>query len=126
MSNKQKRKLEKEAKRQAEQEASDSKKVLMRFSEDKFYNDLDNPVFEKGKIYEISGADKILRWTKRGGEIIEAKDLKKGEETLQPNQPDPVEPVTSDPEETENSDEGEDLSDEEDEGNESGDNGDEE
>jgi hypothetical protein len=46
-------------------------KVLMRFSEHKFYNDLNKPIFEAGKIYELEGAAWIQRWTKRGGEIVE-------------------------------------------------------
>lgn len=45
--------------------------VKMRFSEDKFYNDLSVAHFEKGKIYDIHGADQIQRWVKRGGEIVQ-------------------------------------------------------
>lgn len=72
--NKEKKKLEKSAAKQAEAE-SGSKKVLMRFSEDKFYNDSDNPIFEKGKVYELEGKDWIYRWMKRGGEIVEGDKL---------------------------------------------------
>lgn len=44
--------------------------VLMRFSENKFYNDLSKPEFEAGKVYRLKGADWIQRWLKRGGEIV--------------------------------------------------------
>ena len=44
--------------------------VQMKFSEDKFYNDLTKPYFEKGKIYKVEGGDQIQRWLKRGGEIV--------------------------------------------------------
>lgn len=53
-------------------------KVVMVFSEDKFYNDLSKPLYEKGKPYEIVGADMIQRWLKRGGEIVKG-ELKYGE-----------------------------------------------
>jgi hypothetical protein len=49
------------------------KTVKMRFSENKYYNDLDNPIFLKGQVYEIVGADMINRWLKRGGEIVEGE-----------------------------------------------------
>jgi hypothetical protein len=47
--------------------------VKMRFTEHKYYNDLDKPIFEAGKIYELSGADWIQRWLRRGGEIVEGQ-----------------------------------------------------
>lgn len=46
-------------------------KVKMRFKEHKYYNDLDKPHFEAGKVYELEGAGWIQRWLKRGGEIVE-------------------------------------------------------
>lgn len=46
-------------------------KVKMKFSEHKYYNDLDKPLFEAGKVYELEGAGWIQRWLKRGGEIVE-------------------------------------------------------
>ena len=52
-------------------EEGKSKKVLMRFGEDMFYNDQTKPYFEKGKVYEVKGADQIERWLKRGGVIVE-------------------------------------------------------
>ena len=48
-------------------------KVKMIFSEEKFYNDLTKPHFEKGKIYDVVGADQIQRWLKRGGKIVEGE-----------------------------------------------------
>ena len=45
--------------------------VLMKFSEHKYYNDLNSPMFEAHKVYEIAGAEWIQRWIKRGGEIVE-------------------------------------------------------
>lgn len=49
----------------------DSKKTKIVFSEDKFYNDLANPIFVAGKVYEIEGDDWIERWIKRGGTIVQ-------------------------------------------------------
>ena len=46
-------------------------KVKMVFSEHKFYNDLNTPIFEAGKVYELEGAGWIQRWLKRGGNIVE-------------------------------------------------------
>ncbi len=46
-------------------------KAKMLFTEDKFYNDLSNPIFEAGKVYELEGADWIQRWIKRGGAIVD-------------------------------------------------------
>lgn len=60
--------------------------VKMRFSEDKFYNDLSVAHFEKGKIYEIHGADQIQRWVKRGGEIVQGEI-----EVSKPDVPNPSE-----------------------------------
>jgi len=53
-------------------ESSESiQKVKMKFSEHKYYNDLNNPIFDAGKVYELEGAAWIQRWLKRGGEIVE-------------------------------------------------------
>lgn len=46
-------------------------KVKMKFKEHKYYNDLDSPIFEAGKVYEIEGSEWIQRWLKRGGEIVD-------------------------------------------------------
>ena len=56
--------------KQKAQEENDSQVVVMKFSEDKFYNDQTIPHFEKGKEYEVRGGDQILRWLKRGGVIV--------------------------------------------------------
>lgn len=48
-------------------------KVKMKFSEHKYYNDLNKPLFMAGEVYELEGADWIQRWVKRGGEIVEGK-----------------------------------------------------
>jgi len=56
-------------------EAPDQKQVQqivrMKFSEAKYYTNLDVPCFEAGKVYEIVGADQVQRWLKRGGSIVE-------------------------------------------------------
>ena len=54
-----------------ENPAAISKKVKMVFSEDKFYNDRENPLFIKGEIYGLEGQDWIERWIKRGGAIVD-------------------------------------------------------
>lgn len=74
MSSKLKKKLEKQAQAQAAKELNDSKKVLMLFPENMYYNDLDKPIFEKGKTYELEGADWIYRWKKRGGIVVESAE----------------------------------------------------
>lgn len=48
-------------------------KVKMKFNEDKFYNDLNHPIFFKGEVYEVEGVEWIQRWLKRGGVIVEGK-----------------------------------------------------
>ena len=48
-------------------------KVIMIFSENKFYNDLENPIFFANTSYELEGADWIQRWLKRGGKIVEGE-----------------------------------------------------
>ena len=53
------------------------KKVLMRFEENKFYNDMDNPEFEAGKVYTLEGENWINRWLKRGGIIMTEDEAKK-------------------------------------------------
>ena len=47
--------------------------VRMVFKEHKYYNDMDTPMFEAGKVYMLEGADWIARWLKRGGEIVEGE-----------------------------------------------------
>lgn len=46
-------------------------KVKMKFSEHKYYNDLNEPIFRAGEVYELEGAEWIQRWLKRGGVIVE-------------------------------------------------------
>lgn len=48
-------------------------RVKMMFSTNQFYNDLDVPLYRPGVVYEIEGADKIQRWLKRGGVIVEGE-----------------------------------------------------
>lgn len=72
MSEKKKKKLEQQ---QAAAQDSAKQKVLMRFKEHKYYNDLNNPIFDAGKVYELSGAAWIERWIKRGGEIVTEEQL---------------------------------------------------
>lgn len=60
-------------------------KVMMVFTEDKYYNDLEAPIFRKGETYEVEGADWIQRWVKRGGVIV------KGDFPVTQN-PDPANP----------------------------------
>lgn len=55
------------------------RKVKMIFSESKFYNDLANPIFGPGKVYELEGDDWIQRWIKRGGTIVESESSDKQE-----------------------------------------------
>lgn len=64
------KKLAKQAQIAAEKVKSDAMKVKMTFSENKFYNDLENPIYLAGKEYEIVGGDMIERWLKRGGTIV--------------------------------------------------------
>jgi len=68
-----KKKIEKELAKLKVQEENDSQVVQMKFSEDKFYNDQSIAHFEKGKVYEIRGGDQIMRWLKRGGEIVKGE-----------------------------------------------------
>lgn len=64
-------KLKKQAKRAAKViENLAPNKVVMTFPTRMFYNDLDAPMFEPGKEYELEGADWIQRWQKRGGVIV--------------------------------------------------------
>ena len=64
------RKAAKEQAKVAAKKLNDEQVVKMKFSEDKFYSDPTKVHFEKGKVYEIVGADQIQRWVKRGGEIV--------------------------------------------------------
>lgn len=75
MSKKEQRRLE-AANRKQEAE-SGVKKVFMRFPQNQYYNDQTNPIFEKGKIYELEGASWIQRWLKRGGEILTEEQMAK-------------------------------------------------
>jgi hypothetical protein len=52
---------------------SNVKKVKMRFATHQYYNDLKNPIFYAGEVYELEGADWIQRWLKRGGEIVDGE-----------------------------------------------------
>jgi len=63
--------------------------VKMRFKENKFYNDLDVPLYIAGEVYVIKGADMIQRWLKRGGEIVEG-DLEFPETEANPSDVVPV------------------------------------
>lgn len=65
------RKLMKAVAEQVKHDLDAQQAVKMKFNEDKFYSDLTVPHFEKGKVYEIKGADQIQRWLKRGGEIVQ-------------------------------------------------------
>lgn len=47
--------------------------VKMRFKEDKFYTDLNNPIYRKGQIYDIPN-NMVERWIKRGGTIIDCQE----------------------------------------------------
>lgn len=81
---------------QAVEQKSDIVKVKMIFSQDKFYNDLNNPIFLKGKVYELEGADWIQRWEKRGGQIIDenvAAPLSDKEEKLEETKPHEANPA---------------------------------
>ena len=51
------------------QELARKPKVKMRFKEDKYYNDVHNPLYRAGEIVEVE-ARMVDRWLKRGGEII--------------------------------------------------------
>lgn len=64
------------------------KTVKMIFSEPKYYNDQDHPIFEANKVYELQGADWIERWIKRGGRVIEddnEEDLQVAEQKSGPS-----------------------------------------
>ena len=67
------KKIEKEMAKAKVQKENSSQKVKMKFNEDKFYNDFTKPEYEKNKVYTIEGADKIQRWLKRGGVIVEGE-----------------------------------------------------
>ena len=73
MSKNQNKKLAKLQQVQAKKDQDSEQVVKMKFKEDKFYNDQTVPYYEKGKVYEVRGADMIQRWLKRGGEIVEGE-----------------------------------------------------
>lgn len=52
-----------------EQPQVDSGKVKMSFTEHKYYNDLNNPLYLAGEVYEIED-NMVERWLKRGGKIV--------------------------------------------------------
>ena len=64
------KKLKKAATKVIEKAKDLSQSVKMKFSEDKFYNDPNVPMFQAGKVYDMEGGDWIQRWLKRGGEIV--------------------------------------------------------
>lgn len=43
--------------------------VKMIFTEDKFYNDLKNPLYKAGIVYDVE-KPMVQRWLKRGGKIV--------------------------------------------------------
>ena len=106
MSKKLKKKLEKSAKIQEEKQAGEGTKVFMRFQQHQYFNDLNTPLFEAGKIYELVGAAWIQRWMKRGGEIVEKKDSEKVEKPAEQN-PIPTVESASEKEEENSTDPGE-------------------
>jgi hypothetical protein len=55
----------------AKKEALKSGAVKMKFSEHKYYNDLNKPMFMAGEVYVLEGVEWISRWLKRGGEIVQ-------------------------------------------------------
>lgn len=89
MSKKHKDRLEKSAKKQDAQEVENGK-VLMRFKNHQYYNDLGNPIFLAGEIYELEGAGWIQRWVKRGGEIISKEEATK--KYIPSSQPESIDP----------------------------------
>lgn len=68
---------------------SDEKTVTMKFSADMFYNDLESPLYEKGKTYEVPER-MVARWLKRGGKIVDGTEVEE-EETTEAIPKDPVE-----------------------------------
>lgn len=44
--------------------------VKMKFPRDMYYNDMNVPLYNAGKVYEIEDS-MVTRWIKRGGEIVE-------------------------------------------------------
>lgn len=69
------------------------RKVLMVFSEDQFYNDLQKPKYDKHKVHEVAEERPgyIERWLPRGGIILtekEAADYEKGKQVVPESAPD--------------------------------------
>lgn len=90
MSKKVQKRLEREAKKQAEDRAP-GKKVLMRFGASQFYNDQNIPIFNGGQIYVLEGASWIERWMKRGGEIV-SEEIAMKDKGFDPKAPVSVQP----------------------------------
>lgn len=65
-------------------EKADQQSVVMKFKDNKFYNDQEKPLYEAGKEYRIQGADMIQRWLKRGGEIV-GGELEMPDQTADPS-----------------------------------------
>lgn len=60
----------------------------MVFSEDKFYNDLNKPLYGKDTICEIP-ENMVDRWTKRGGRPATEEEIKSGKVVVKKDE-DPV------------------------------------
>lgn len=56
----------------------------MRFSEDKYYNH--DVIYQKGQIYEVPD-NMVMRWLKRGGEIVEDGSVQAKEPIEVPSEP---------------------------------------
>jgi len=61
----------------------------MKFSKDMFYTDRDVPLYQKGKVYDVEDR-MVVRWLKRGGEIVE--DAPKVQEEVKTAPKEQVEP----------------------------------
>lgn len=65
--------------------------MKMVFSEDKFYNDRNKPIYEAGKLCDVP-ANMVDRWMKRGGRPATESELKSGKVVLEAAAPAPVAP----------------------------------
>lgn len=83
--------------KQADKVADSHDGVWMRFSEHKYYNDLNVPIFEAGVVYKLEGEMWIHRWMKRGGEIVaeptEVEPAKVEPARVEPIEVEPASPV---------------------------------